>query len=272
MQSRPYASPTPSASQASPTLWLATILAFAIHFIISTASAPSDGKGGAEQVGQIVGRLIGTCVVLLIIVGIASAWKNNKTQKRRVTVFLVATLALTVLQVVPPLFLRAMMGAATSGPPWEYRLEEHGFSLVLPSSGWEKSAKQTHLADFVIAGPSPMVAGVTSVEKQSLEGFQLSAPDFKRYLERRPKINGAPSFQEGETASGNRYVLATWHENARSGNERLYVATSRVWLSNKESTVTVLFEGHGKMLGEQGRAIEDAEFEKQARAICLSVK
>jgi hypothetical protein len=245
-------------------------VAFILYVAIDTTAAPSNGKDGAEQAAELVGRVIGTFFGLLVIVGIASAWESNRTWKRRVTVFLVATLTLLVLGNVPRLLFT--VGASNSGPPWEYRSDEHGFSMVLPSSSWKKSQKQKDIVDFACAIPLPMLAGVQSVEKQSLEEFQASVSGFKRAVEKNSKSDAPLRFEDGQTASGDRNVFVSWHEHAGQKNERLYVAASRVWLSSKGITVTVLFEGHSFMVSDHGRAAEDAEFEKAAKAICFSVK
>lgn len=272
MQSQPYTSPTPTASQASQAsqaLWLVTIAASTIYFFANMNTAVEDGGSTAEQMGRIVGTMVATIVLPLIFVGIASVWKNNRTQKRRVAVFLVATLTFLALPMALAFTMKTVNGSAASGPPWEYRSEEHGVSLVLPNAGWKKS---TTSADFWFAGSTQMIAGLKSVEKQEFDQFELSASNLKRTLERRPNRITPPKIQEGVTASGHPYVFATWYENASPGNKRLFVATSSVWLASKESTVTVMFEGDSKMGSKRGRSVEDAEFEAAARDICLSVK
>lgn len=114
-----------------------------------------------------------------------------------------------------------------------------------------------------------MLAGVTAVERQTLQEFRAAIPEFKADLASRSEIMTGPEFQEGATESGNQYVFAIYHIKSPYKDQVLYLASSRVWLKDKGMTVTVVFEGQGKIPASSS---EDPEFEKAARAICLSVR
>src|SRR5438445_12416075 len=63
---------------------------------------------------------------------------------------------------------------------WIYNSGEGGFSLRLPSANWKKSPKSAMIVDFyAYRGPSPMLAGVFSLKKQTLDEFQEAATELK---------------------------------------------------------------------------------------------
>jgi hypothetical protein len=95
---------------------------------------------------------------------------------------------------------------------------------------------------------------------------------FKSYFENKSKNLIEPTFQEGETNSGNRYAFGTSSERGEGPPKFIYVASSRTWIKSKGITVTVLFEGQGRKDGDLLKSIELSEFEKTAKSICLSVK
>jgi len=85
--------------KASPGLWFAAIASSAIYVAISVSHvARSNDKDGATQVGSVLGAMLGALLWPLIIMWISSLWKRNRTQKRRVTVFFIASAALVGLQ------------------------------------------------------------------------------------------------------------------------------------------------------------------------------
>lgn len=132
-------------TKASPGLWFAALAGFAVHVIFTVAMLPGGGKNGADQVGTFVGRVLGALFWPLVIVGIASLWRSNRTQKRRVRVFFIASVALVALQLISVLAIFGLMTQlrnAQPSHPWEYHSQEHGFSLALPSSGWKQSAQK----------------------------------------------------------------------------------------------------------------------------------
>jgi hypothetical protein len=78
--------PSPQASRASSALWLSAIVASAFYFGANVITAPEGARDGAEQAGQIFGKLLGTFLLPMIFVGVASAWRNNRTQRKGTTV------------------------------------------------------------------------------------------------------------------------------------------------------------------------------------------
>src|SRR5206468_3382256 len=60
---------------------------------------------------------------------------------------------------------------------WTFRSEAHDFTLTLPSAQWKQNPKGKFIADFYCPDVSPMLAGVTSVQKQTFEQFQASIPN-----------------------------------------------------------------------------------------------
>jgi hypothetical protein len=115
-----------------------------------------------------------------------------------------------------------------------------------------------------------MLAGVTSVKKQTREQFQESIPEFKANLEKDRDYLLKPTFQEGQTDSANPYMFAALCEKGTVGSQFIYVATAAVWLADKGITVTTIFEGQGQMRSQVFKSIESADFESAAKSICLS--
>jgi hypothetical protein len=155
---------------------------------------------------------------------------------------------------------------------WTYHSKEYDFSLSLPSVNWKQIAKKRFIADFWTRTRtgSPMLAGVTSVKKQTREQFQTSIPQFKADAEKGKDFLVKPTFEEGKTDSGNPYVYAALCEKGDSGSQFIFVATAAVWLADKGTTVTTVFEGQGQMRSKVFKSIEYAEFEAAAKSICLS--
>jgi hypothetical protein len=155
---------------------------------------------------------------------------------------------------------------------WTYQSTDYDFSLDLPSAGWKQMTKKRFLADFwcPTGTGSPMLAGVTSVKKQSREQFQTSIAQFKADVEKGGEYLLKPTFQEGQTESGNPYVYAALCEKGTLGSQFIYVTTAAVWLADKGITVTTIFEGQGQMRSKVFKSIEYAEFESAAKSICLS--
>lgn len=123
-----------------------------------------------------------------------------------------------------------------------------------------------------MATGAPMLAGVTSVKKQSSEQFRASIPQFRAQAEKDGDYLVNPVCQEGETDSGNPYVYLALCEKGASGTQFIYVATAVVWLAEKGITVTTLFKGQGHMRSKLFKSIEYSEFEAAAKSICLSPK
>jgi hypothetical protein len=160
-------------------------------------------------------------------------------------------------------------GERTGG--WTYQSAEHAFSLDLPSAGW-KQTQDRHIADFWYhtRTGSPMLAGVTSVKKQTREQFQAYIPEFKANIEKGRDYLLKPIFEEGLTDWGNPFIYAELWEKGTARNQFIYVATAAVWLAHKRITVVTLFEGQGQMRSEFFKSIEYVDFESAAKPICLS--
>src|SRR5262249_5143287 len=150
---------------------------------------------------------------------------------------------------------------------WTYRSKEYDFSLQLPSAGWKERTKKRFIADFWCSGStgSPMLAGVTSVKKQTREEFRASIPQLKANAEKGGNFLVEPTFQEGGTGSGSPYVYAALCEKGDGGSQFFYVATAAVWLADKGITVTTMFEGQGQMRSKVFKAAEYSEFEAAAK-------
>ena len=138
----------------------------------------------------------------------------------------------------PILLVLATMAAivplvSAAGPPpkrspsdtsWTYRSKEHGFLLTLPSSGWKEVLAKGPLVGFCSSSPtSPMLAGVYSVKKQSLD-------EFRRWVKSETDRIGAiagllerPRVEEEETAGGDRRVYLTAIEKGDKGVQSLFV-------------------------------------------------
>jgi hypothetical protein len=150
---------------------------------------------------------------------------------------------------------------------WEFKVEDHGFSLKLPK-GWKQKKKDL---DFYTLGfGSPMLTSVKSVKKQSFDEFQKSANTFREMVQKSPDYLKEPKHEKGETKAGNPYEYLVIHEKGQKDDTYYYIAVSHVWLKNKKMTVQLFFEGQGKMLSKVFQAKEHAAFEKSARSICLS--
>lgn len=253
---------------ASPALRIGAALAYVASVCIPLVFSPAKPAGALELIGKVIGTMIGALIVPAIVVGLASLWKSNRTQKRRVAVFLGASLVMVLLMAA--VAVRPMRMAA--GPAWEFRSKDQRFALTLPSSNWRASKQTSHIADFWYPDLSPMLAAVVSIEAQELEDFQASAASFGA-PERTRTIEGSARFDAGQTSAGNRYMVASWQQEAPNSEARqLSVALCRVWLADKKQTVALMLERHSKALSETVRAGDDAEFLKDANAICRSVR
>src|SRR5262245_46983127 len=158
--------------------------------------------------------------------------------------------------------------------PWTYKSQQYDFALTLPSSRWKQSTKQRFIADFWCPTRigSPMLVGVMSVKKQSQEQFRASIPTFKKEADKGEDYYLRPTIREGVTDAGNAYVYAEFCEKGNSEDQFIFVATAAVWVANKELTVSIIFEGQGKMRSKIFQSIEYSQFEAEAKAICLSPK
>ena len=163
---------------------------------------------------------------------------------------------------------------ATRPGSWTYKSADHGFSLDLPSDCWKPLTKKRFLADFWCRTGvgSPMLAAVTAVKAQTRAEFEAAAPAFKAKVEKEAEYLQKPAIREGKTAAGHPYVYASWCEPGATGSQFVFVATAVVWLADKGVAVTTLFEGQGRMRSKTFRAVEAADFEATAKAICLSPK
>ena len=74
----------------------------AIHLAIRPAP-----DSGAEQIGRFLGTAIGALLWPLIGVAIASIWKSNRTQKRRVLVFTIASVVFLLMPIALLIALRS---------------------------------------------------------------------------------------------------------------------------------------------------------------------
>jgi hypothetical protein len=176
----------------------------------------------------------------------------------------------TATRGTPKLGSAPLSGGRTGA--WTYHSKEYDFSLQLPSAGWKERTKKQFIADFwcPVATGAPMLAGVISVKRQTREQFRAAVPQFKADADKGGDYLVKPTFQEGETASGNPYVYAALCEKGTAGGQFIYVATAAVWLTAKGITVTTIFEGQGQMRSKVFKAVEYSEFETAAKSICLS--
>jgi hypothetical protein len=144
--------------------------------------------------------------------------------------------------------------------------------LDLPSVGWKQKTKKHFVVDFWCrtGTGSPMLAGVTSVKKQTREQFQAFIPEFKGIVEQDGDYLLKPTFEEGKTPAGNPYIYQAMCEKGGTGSQFIFVANAAVWLPDKGITVATIFEGHGQMTSKVFKSIEYADFESAARSICLS--
>jgi hypothetical protein len=157
---------------------------------------------------------------------------------------------------------------------WTYEDEKHNFAIRLPSLKWkqDKSGKRFIVGFWSHFMGSEMLACVTDVKKQSLQQFRDSIPGIKTELDKGEDYLEKPVFEEEKNQEGNHFLFAHMCEK---GNEKMqynYVAVSHVWLADKGITVSLLFEGHAKMISKVFGKMEREEFESAARSICLSPK
>jgi hypothetical protein len=117
-----------------------------------------------------------------------------------------------------------------------------------------------------------MLAGVTSVTKQSVEQFKASIPKFKAEPDEDADYLVKLTFQEGATEAGNEYLFGTAVEKGKTGSQFLYVARAWIWVADKGITVATIFEGQGQMRSKVFQSIECSDFESTAKSICLSPK
>ncbi len=156
---------------------------------------------------------------------------------------------------------------------WIYRSENHGFSLELPSSDWKHNPKSKQVAEFwrrMNIG-SPMMMGVSSVKQETEEQFRAFFPLMRGIVEAEHCLV-EPTFQEGKTNSGNKFLSATTIEKGSSGSQFFYVVLSAVRLEDKKKTIYLIFEGQGKMQSKTFQSFEYEAFERAEKGIRLSVK
>jgi hypothetical protein len=171
--------------------------------------------------------------------------------------------------------------ASSAGPAaperngaWTFRSADHGFSLDLPSTDWKATPKKRHVEDFWCrtGTGSAMLAGVSSVKKQTREQFNASIAGFKSDVIKQGEFLRDPAFREGQSPFGCPYVFADWCERGPSELQFVYVAAAVVWVPDKGIAVGTLFEGQGRMKSKVFQAVECADFEKAANSICTSVR
>lgn len=163
-------------------------------------------------------------------------------------------------------------GTDESKESWVYNSKADGFSLRLPSPKWKQMTKKKHIADFWSNQfGSPMLAGVFSIKKQTNAEFLDLAKDFKEEIKKKDDLLVKPTILEGMNKAGNPFVFVTICEKGEGDNEYVYVGKSYTWIKDKAVTVEVLFEGQARMKSKVFKSIENKEFEKAARTICLSV-
>ncbi len=148
--------------------------------------------------------------------------------------------------------------APTPAGPWEYRSEEHGFSLTLPSSDWTQSANASAILHFSSNG---WEVTVSSVKRETAEDLRATIPMLKADLETMIK----PEFQESTTDVGNYYLFSAYLQSAPSYSQ---AAQCRAWLKRDGITVRVQFQGEAQRTTPQ----KYADFKQLAKSICLSVK
>jgi hypothetical protein len=156
---------------------------------------------------------------------------------------------------------------------WVYNSKADGFSLTLPSSKWKQIAKKKHIADFWSNQfGSPMLAGVFSIKQQTKAGFQDLVKDFKEEIKKKDDLLVKPTIQDGVNNAGNPFVFVILYEKGEGEEEYFFVGKSYTWIKDKAVTVEVLFEGQAKMKSKVFKAIENKEFEKAAKTICVAVQ
>ena len=94
---------------ASRLLWTAAIGSFLAYAALNVFLAARTGK---TDFAELLGRAVGSSIWPLGAVAVASIWKKNRTQRTRVKVLLIASLALILL---------ALLAFLTVGGYAEYR-------------------------------------------------------------------------------------------------------------------------------------------------------
>ncbi|HKB01512.1 MAG TPA: hypothetical protein VKD90_04790 [Gemmataceae bacterium] len=152
---------------------------------------------------------------------------------------------------------------------WTFKSADHGFSLDLPSAEWKTPPKRRHLEDFWCrtGTGSAMLAGVSSVKKQTREQFDASVAQF-----RQGEFLRDPQFRVGQSPWGCPYIFADWCERGPAEVQFVYVAAAVVWVADKGIAVDTLFEGQGRMRSKVFQSVECADFEMAANSICTSVR
>lgn len=73
--------------QAGAGVWSAVVVACLYNLAASAFTAAASGAEGAERSGRMIGAFMGRALVALVWVGILQIWKSNRTQERRLVVF-----------------------------------------------------------------------------------------------------------------------------------------------------------------------------------------
>jgi len=177
------------------------------------------------------------------------------------------------------LTLAAVMCVAAAPPAkrgrgdtsWEHTSREPVFSIRLPSIAWKRSDRPgPMLASFhAFSWGTPVLAGVTSVRRQTLAEFRAVVKDAKAEAD---KLDGriGPATLEAEepTPEGGLRAFVFTLEKADGGE----VFTGQAFIWNAGRTVRVIFEGQGKAMSRFFKAREKAEFDKLSRAVFRSVR
>lgn len=94
--------------KASEGLWLAAMIVYVIHVIFRVAtSPPAPAADFASQLGSVIGIALGALFLPFLIATILSWFSRDKSQRRMVKVFVIASAAFLALQLVS---MAAIMG------------------------------------------------------------------------------------------------------------------------------------------------------------------
>jgi len=159
------------------------------------------------------------------------------------------------------------------GPPWTFTAAAERFSIVLPSSRWEKfpETPKNHVAAFAhrVAYPMRFLVSVETTEKDEDWALMREA----RWKELSGASVLAPwQIEEEVTPQGQPCWTIRTECSAAKGEGRFFFSLVLIWLKDRKEVVSLMFEGPYRSQSTAGRQAEEAWFREQVRKIAISVK
>jgi hypothetical protein len=170
-----------------------------------------------------------------------------------------------------------VLGQATQPPTpssqWVYQAPDAAYHLTLPSPEWNEAPPIGGKGEisFFVTLPRMHCTVLTLMRDQTDQDFFRVADAFRDLLDRNTRIRDQATHHDGINAAGNRYRFGTGIEEGPNG-QKVFLAHSVTWCSQKKLIVRVIFEGAIAMKSQIAKEAEVEAMTKAAETICLSVE